>query len=296
MDRQSQDLDLFRERLRRIDYNSEVYFSVVDCIELLTSSPRPRKYWNDLKTRLKEEGAQATLDEIVPLRLQSRDGKLYETDCANRQTILRLLQSISSPRAEPFKVALAALAEEHLVLIEDHQEAERRLRNLYRDRQMPETWIEQRIKVVVVRNALTDEWLYCGARTGEEFALLTNILHEGAFGLAVKVHRDLKGLPRDEDLRDHMSIPELGVTAFTESIALTLHQQRDSYGMDDLARDANDAGNAGAAARRIAEQTLGQPVVTSDNFLANRPQRQVRGKKAQKKISKGQPDLFSEGK
>lgn len=294
MDEQSPDLDLFRERLRRIEYNGEVFFSVVDCIEVLAGSPRPRKYWNDLKKRLKEEGAQATLDEIVPLRLQSKDGKLYETDCANRQTILRLIQSVSSPNAEPFKVALAALAEEHLVLIEDHQEAERRLRKFYRDRQMPEKWIEQRLKVVVVRNALTEEWLYCGAHTGEEFALLTNILHEGAFGLSVKAHRDLKGLPKGEDLRDHMSLPELGVTAFTESIALTLHQQRDSYGMSDLTKDASDAGEAGAAARRIAEQTLGQPVVTSNNFLANRPQRQVRGKR-QKQEPSSQPPLLESG-
>jgi hypothetical protein len=294
MAEQPQDLDLFREKLRRIEYHGEVYFSVVDCMEAL-GSPKPRQYWRKLKDRLEAEGAKATLDEIVPLRLQSRDGKLYETDCANRQTILRVIQSISSPRAEPFKVALAALAEEHLVLIEDHQEAERRLRKFYRDRQMPETWVEQRIKVVVVRNALTDEWLYCGARAGEEFALLTNILHEGAFGLPVQAHRDLKGLPKNEDLRDHMSIPELGVTAFTESIALTLHQQRDSYGMGDLARDALDAGKAGAAARRIAEQTLGQPVVTIENFLANRaPRRQVRGKK-QKQDPDAQLPLLESG-
>jgi DNA-damage-inducible protein D len=294
MNKQSLDLNLFREKMRRMDYNGQVYFSVVDGIEWLTGSPNPRKYWSVLKGRLKAEGAQATLEEIIPFRLLSKDGKLHETDCATRQTFLRLLQSIPSKNAEPFKVGLAALAEEHLVLIEDHLEAERRLRKLYRDRQMPETWIEQRIKVIVVRNALTDEWLYCGAHAGEEFALLTNVLHEGAFGLPVQAHRDLKGLPKNEDLRDHMSIPELGVTAFTESIALTLHQQRDSYGMSDLTRDAREAGEAGAAARHIAEQTLGQPVVTSDNFLANHPRRQVRGKK-QKQAPSSQPPLLESG-
>lgn len=291
-----QNLDLFREKLRRIEYNGEVYFSVVDCIEVLTGSTNPRNYWHMLKKRLKAEGALTTLDEIVPLRIQSsKDGKLYETDCANRQTILRLLQSIPSPNAEPFKVALAALAEEHLVLIEDHQEAERRLRKFYRDRQMPATWIEQRIKVVVVRNALTDEWLYCGARAGEEFALLTNILHEGTFGVTVKAHRNLKGLPKSEDLRDHMSIAELGLTAYTEGIALTLHEERNSYGMANLTRDAQDAGEAGNAARLAAEQTLGHPVITSQNYLANIPQRrQVRGKK-QKPEPSSQPPLLESG-
>ncbi len=279
MSEQGQELDFFREKLRRAKYHDEWFFSVVDCIEVLTRSPNPSGYWRVLKDRLKKEGAQDTLERIVPLRLQSRDGKLRETDCANRETILRLLQSVPSPHAEPFKVALAALAEEQLVLIEDHDVAEQRLRLYYRGLNYPEIWIDRRISVVIVRNALTDEWEWRGAHAGPEFALLTSLLHKGAFGLSVKAHRDLKGLPKGEDLRDHMSIAELGVTAFTESIAVSLHQERDSQGISELERDARDAGAAGAAARGVAEQALGHPVVTSENFLANRPHRQMRGKK-----------------
>lgn len=292
MDEQPQSLDLFREKLRRAKYNNEWFFSVVDCVEVLTGSPNPRNYWNMLKARLRAEGAQATLDEVVVLRLQSKDGKLRETDCANRQTILRLLQSISSPNAEPFKIALAALAEEQLILIEDHDTAVQRIRLHYRGLNRPEDWIDQRLTTLIVRNGLTDEWEWRGAHEGPEFALLTNVIHTGAFGLSVAEHRTLKDLPRGEDLRDHMSNLELATIGFAEAVTTTLHQDRNSQGMAELERDAREGGEAGGEARQIAERTLGRPVVTSANFLASQPsKRQVRGKK-QKPEPSSQPPLF----
>jgi DNA-damage-inducible protein D len=268
---------------------------VVDSIEVLTNSPNPSGYWRVVKDRLKKEGAAATLDEIVPLRLQGRDGKLRETDCASRQTILRLIQSIPSPHAERFKVALAALAEEQLILVEDHDTVVQRLKLHYRALHRQEDWIDQRINVLVIRNGMTDEWEWRGAHEGPEFALLTNLIHTEAFGLSVADHRTLKGLPKNEDLRDHMSYMELATIGFAEALTTTLHQDRNSQGMAELARDAREGGEAGGRARQIAEQALGRPVVTSENFLASQPpKRQVRGKK-QKQDPAAQPPLLESG-
>ncbi len=191
-------------------------------------------------------------------------------------------------------MALAALAEEQLILIEDHDTAVQRIRLHYRGLNRAEDWIDQRITTIIVRNGLTDEWEWRGAHEGPEFALLTNLIHTETFGLSVADHRTLKQLPKGEDLRDHMSNLELATIGFAEAVTTTLHQDRNSQGLADLEHDAREGGQAGGEARKIAEKALKRPVVTSTNFLADQPQkRQVRGKK---KPSLPQPPLLESGK
>jgi len=254
--------------VRRMWYQDSWYYSVIDVVAVLTDSVNPNRYWNTLKSRLHGEGAADILDQIIQLKLQSRDNRLRLTDVANRETLLRIVQSIPSPRAEPFKAWLAQVGEERFVEIEHPEAAFERIRQGYRDRGYDERWIEERMRADLIRNDLTTEWKERGASEGTQFAILTNTIHEGTFAISVAGHKEFKTLARRDNLRDHMSPIELALLSLGEATAIELHRDRDSQGFGELKRDATDAGTTAGRARRVIEEDLGRPVMSAQNYRA----------------------------
>jgi len=187
------------------------YFSIIDVVEILSGSPRPRKYWNALKTKLQQEGSELS-HKLGQLKMEAEDGKLRLTDVADVEQLLRLIQSIPSPKAEPFKQWLAKVGYERMQEIADPSQSLDRARENWQKLGRSEKWIQQRMTGQETRNKLTDYWKDSGVKKGDEFAFLTNIIHQEWTGLTVKKHKDLKGL-KTQNLRDHMSEAELIFTA-----------------------------------------------------------------------------------
>ena len=199
-------IKLFEEKKIRTEWNSEEedwYFSVVDIIAVLTNSPRPRKYWNALKTKLREEGSQLSQD-VGQLKLQAADGKYYLTDVLNTKGVLRLIQSIPSPKAEPFKIWLAQIGSERLDEIADPQKAIDRGIQLYRAKGYTAGWISERLKAIEIRKQLTDEWRSKGIESSLEFAILTDEMTKAWSGMSIKQYKNLKNLKK-ENLRDNIT-------------------------------------------------------------------------------------------
>jgi DNA-damage-inducible protein D len=275
--------------VRRLWYNNEWYYSVIDIIAVLTDSQEPRKYWTALKARAKTEGFEETLDQVVQLKLKAQDGRFRLTDTANRQTVLRLIQSIPSPKAEPIRLWLAQVGEERFEEIENPELAIERVRQTYRAKGYDDAWIEQRVKNDLTRNALTDEWGDRGAKEGVEFAILTDTIHEETFDITIRAHKKYKLIPTKANLRDHMTHLELALTSLSEATAITLHQTRDSQGFTELKRDASEAGGIVSETRQRIEQSSGQPVVSPQNHLDKTKSQQKKRIERQQ-----QPSLFDE--
>ena len=257
--------------VRRMWYQDAWFYSLVDVVAVLTESANANRYWNTLKTRLRAEGAEETLRGVVQLRLQSRDNRLRLTDVANRETLLRIIQSIPSPRAEPFKQWLAQVGDQRFAELENPEAAFERIREGYRARGYDERWIDERMRADLIRNELTTEWQERGATEGTQFAILTNTIHEGTFALGVAAHKDYKTLRKRDNLRDHMTPIELALISLGEATAIEMHRDRDSQGFPELKRDASDAGTTAGKARRVIEADLGRPVVSQQNYRALKP-------------------------
>lgn len=198
-------IKLFEDKKVRTVWDTETekwYISIVDVIEILTESPNPRKYWSVLKTRLKKEGSELTTN-CSQLKMQSADGKYYKTDVADIEQLFRLIQSIPSPKAEPFKLWLAEIARERLEEIDDPELGIERLMEYYHRKGYSENWINQRLKSIEVRKELTDEWERRGVKKGQEFAVLTDIITKGWSGMTTKQYKQYKGL-KTESLRDNI--------------------------------------------------------------------------------------------
>ncbi len=211
------EVKLFEQQKVRTHWDEEQqkwYFSIIDVIEILTGTDRGRKYWNDLKTKLKKEGSELS-EKIGQLKMQSTDGKFYKTDVADTEQLLRLIQSIPSPKAEPFKQWLAKTGYERMQEITDPEQSLDRARENWQKLGRSEKWIQQRMTGQETRNKLTDYWKESGVEKSDEFAFLTNIIHTEWAGLSVKQHKNLKGL-KSQNLRDHMSEAELIFTALAE--------------------------------------------------------------------------------
>ncbi len=261
-------LSLFEQKMiRRIWHKGEWYYSIVDVLGVLTDSASPRKYWNMLKSRAKTEGFDEALAQIDQLKLKSQDNRLRLTDTANRQTLLRIIQSVSSPKAEPFKLWLAQVGEERFAEIENPEAAINRFRATYRAKGYDDAWIEERLKNDIVRNELTDEWRERGAKEGVEYAILTNEINKGTFDLSIQAYKQYKLLPPKANLRDHMTTMELVLCSLGEATASLYHRNRDSEGFDELKRDAKDAGITAGKARKVIEEDIGASIVSPRNFL-----------------------------
>lgn len=267
--KENKELVLFENnRIRRKEYNGEWFYSVVDIIEILSESNTPKRYWTDLKKKIETENNIELYEKIVQLKMPSKkDGKNYKTDCANRETIFRIIQSVPSPNAEPFKLWFAKLAEERIQETIDPSLAIERARQTYLKKGFTDEWINARIKGIPARNELTDEWRKRGITEPKDFAILTDEISKGTFGITTKKHKSIKNLDKSQILRDNMSPLELALTTLAEVTTTELHRTNDSQGMTKLKIDAHDGGEVAAITRRNIEKRIGKPIVTSENAI-----------------------------
>ena len=261
-------IKLFEEKQVRTHWDAEKeqwYFSVIDVIEILTGSSVPKRYWSDLKIKLAKEGSEA-YEKIVRLKMQADDGKNRETDTADTETLLRIIQSIPSPKAEPFKQWLAKVGYERMQEIANPEQGLDRARENWQKLGRSEKWIQQRMTGQETRNKLTDYWQESGVKKGDEYAILTNIIHQEWTGLSVKKHKDLKGL-QSQNLRDHMSEAELIFTALAELSTRQIAETDEAKGLLENAKAGKKGGAIAKDARFALEAKTGKNVVTGENFL-----------------------------
>jgi len=256
--------------IRRVyDEDAEIWwFSVVDIVQVLTQQPdyqAARNYWKVLKNRLVKEGSQSVTN-CNRLKLPAADGKSYLTDVATAETLLRLVQSIPSPKAEPIKLWLAKVGYERMQEMADPARSLNRARETWQKHGRSEKWIQQRMTGQETRNKLTDYWANHEVKQGEEFAILTNIIHQEWAEVSVKDHKNLKGL-RDQNLRDHMSEAELIFTALAELSTRQLAENTEATGLVENKKAAKVGGGIAKKARKDFETKTGKKVVTQENYL-----------------------------
>lgn len=257
---------LFQEKKIRREWLEEQWFySIVDVIEVLTDSTAPSKYWSKLKKQLDMEGADEFSTNRRKLKMPGIDGKMYPTDCANTEGLFRIIMSIPSPKAEPFKLWLARVGKERMDEVEDPSLAATRARELYRAKGYPEEWIEMRLRSIDVRQQLTDEWKGRGVQEGQEYSILTAEIARATFGLTPTEHKDLKGLQR-ENLRDHMTNIELIFTMLGEETTRQVAIKDDATGFEENRVAARTGGGVAGTARKEYEEKVGKKVATPDNF------------------------------
>ncbi len=250
-----------QKKIRHIEYEGEMYFSVVDVIEALTDSPNPRRYWSDLKKR------EAQLYSIcVQLKIEATDGKFYKTDCANTEGVFRIIMSVPSPKAEPFKAWLASLGKRELEEMTDPELGFDRLREIYQAKGYTDEWIKQRLQTIDTRKKLTDEWKKRGVKEGHEYSILTAVIAKGTFGMTPSEHKNLKGLEK-QNLRDHMTDLELIFTALGEAATKIYTEDLDAQGFEENQEAAAKGGNAAGNARRTFEKDTKRQVISAKNFL-----------------------------
>ena len=271
-DKQLNSIKLFQDKQVRSVWDEKEekwYFAIIDIVEILTEQNNrkgARNYWKVLKHRLRSEG-----DERVtfcnPLKMRAEDGKMRTIDTADTQGILRIIQSIPSKKAEPFKQWLATVGAERIEEIANPELAAKRAHDIYKAKGYSEEWIEQRERGITARNQLTDEWQYRGAENGRDYAILTNEIYTAGFGLTAKDYKNLKGVSKNQNLRDSMTNLELAITNLGEVTAKELHRKNDSYGMNSLKTDMKNAGKTMKAAKDEAEKQLNRPIVSNENYL-----------------------------
>lgn len=239
------------------------YFSVIDIIEILSESKNPRRYWSDLKIKLNKEGSQL-YEKIVQLKMEASDGKMRETDAADTEQILRLIQSIPSPKAEPFKTWLAQVGRERIDEIEDPEVGIDRLMETYLRKGYSKEWINQRLKSIEIRKELTDEWENRGVKKGQEFAILTDEITKAWSDLTTKQYKNHKDLKK-ENLRDHMTNLELVLNMLAEASTTEISKKKEPKTFHENKVVARKGGNVARAARLQLEKTTGKKVVTKLN-------------------------------
>ena len=261
------------KEVRRTIYNNEWWFSVVDVCEVLTESVDSGAYWRKLKQRLNKES-----NEVVTfchgLKIKALDGKMRETDCANTEGIFRIIQSIPSPRAEPFKRWLAKVGYERIKEIEDPELATKRTRALYKLKGYSDDWIEKRMRGIAIREELTDEWKNRGVKNDVDFGILTAEISRATFGITPAEYKKHKGLKR-ENLRDHMDDFELIFSMLGERSTTEIHRNEDSKGIKKLKSDSKAGGDIAGVARKKLEKRLGRSVLKKDNFLQNKNKKKL---------------------
>lgn len=255
------------KKVRRIFHKGEWYFSIVDVVEALTDSSNPRRYWSDLKIQVSEkEGFVQLYGKIVQLKLESSDGKRYETDTANTETVFRIIQSIPSPKAEPFKRWLAQVGYERIQEIEDPELATKRTRAIYKAKGYSDAWIEKRMRGIAIREELTDEWDQRGIKVQRDYAILTAEISKATFGMTPAEYKEHKGLER-ENLRDHMTGLELIFSMLGEASTKEIAVNRDAQGFEENKSAAKIGGKIAGDARRQLELESGKPVISQGNYI-----------------------------
>ena len=266
--------------IRRTWHDGEWYFSVVDVIGVLSDSVNPRDYWYRLKQREQESCGIELSTFCRQLKLKSADGKAYKTDCANVESMFRIIQSIPSKNAEPFKQWLARVGYERVQEIENPELAQVRMKELYRAKGYSDDWIEKRVRGIVVRYDLTDEWKNRDVGTPREFAILTAEISKATFGMTPSEYMRLKGL-ENENLRDHMNDLELIFTMLGERVTTEITRSKDSQGYSECKTTARDGGEVAGNARKDAERRIGGSVISDENYkqMPENKARQIAGKK-----------------
>lgn len=253
------------KKIRRVIYQNEWWFSVVDVCKALTESADAGAYWRKLKQRLKEEGSEV-VTFCHGLKLEAPDGKMRETDCANTEGIFRIIQSVPSPKAEPFKRWLAKVGYERVQEIENPELATKRTRMLYKLKGYSDDWIEKRMRGIAIREELTDEWQKRGAKEQRDYEILTAEISKASFGITPSEYKKLKRLKR-QNLRDHMNDLELIFTMLGERATTEIHRTEDSKGTHKLQKDAKAGGDIAGGARRKLEKRLKKSIVSKENYL-----------------------------
>ena len=242
------------------------YFSIIDVIEILTESNNPRRYWSDLKIKLQKEGLTQLYEIIVQLKLESADGKKYTTDCADSKNLLRIIQSIPSPKAEPFKLWLAQVGSDRLDEIENPELATQRTRELYKLKGYPDDWIEKRMRSIAIREELTDEWKTRGVKEQKEYAILTAEISKATFGVTPAEYKKVKGL-KSQNLRDHMNDLELIFSMLGEASTTAIVKTKNPKGFVENKIAAKQGGSVAGKARIDLEKKTGKKIVSAENYL-----------------------------
>ena len=259
-------------KIRRIldEETQEWWYAVVDVIEALIDSTKPRNYWYDLKRREQAKSGVELSAICRQFKLKAPNNRFYDTDCANTEGMLRIIQSIPSPKAEPFKRWLAEVGSERLEELDNPELAAERLRQIYQVKGYSDDWIERRLQSIVTRNELTDEWQNRGVEVGREVAILTAEIAKATFGMTPAEHKKLKKLKR-ENLRDHLTGLELAFTILGEAATTEITRQENARGFDENQVAARKGGRIAGNARRELEAETGKPVISTTNYL-ERPQ------------------------
>ncbi len=256
------------KKIRRIWHNEEWFYSVVDVIKVLTDSEDAKDYWYRLKKRELESSSIELSTFCRQLKLQSTDGKYYETDCANTQALFRIIQSVPSRKAEPFKLWLAQVGYERIEEIENPELGQNRIKEYYELKGYPKDWIDKRLRGIAIRQELTDEWKNRYIKTEQEFGILTNEISKATFGKTVGKYKEFKQLKKkNQNLRDHMTDWELILTMFGEKATTDITKERNSKGFEECKESANLGGKIAKRAREDLEKNLGKSVVSKENFL-----------------------------
>jgi DNA-damage-inducible protein D len=249
------------EKIRKLWHDEQWYFSVVDIIQVLTDSEKPSQYWHNMKKR------DIDLSPIcLKLKLKGQDGKTYPSDCANTEGVFRILMSVPSPKAEPFRLWLASLGKQALEEAENPELLTERQAELYRAKGYTEEWIGRRVQTIETRKALTDEWKERGVKENQEYSILTATIAKGTFGLTPSEHKEIKGLER-QNLRDHMTPIELIFTALGEEATRMITVENDAQGFNENHDAASEGGRMAGDARLNFENNRGKSIVSSKNYL-----------------------------
>ena len=260
-------IQLFEDQKIRTAWDAEKeewYFSIIDVISVLTGTANPRRYWSDLKRKLKAEGANELYEKIVQLKMLSSDGKRYKTDVANTEQLLRIIQSIPSPKAEPFKAWLVMVGKERIEETIDPEQAIDRALDTYLKKGYSEEWIHQRLLAIRIRNELTDEWKKRGVQKGKEYAILTDEISRAWSGMTTGQYKRLKGLTK-ENLRDNMTDLELVLTMLAEASTTDISKTAKPQTFEENKQVAKRGGKVAGIARQALEAETGKPVITEKN-------------------------------
>ena len=253
------------KKIRRTWHNKEWYFSIIDVVAALTDSPTPRQYWGKVKDR---EFVKLELSPIwVQLKLISVDGKMYDTDCANTESMFRIIQSIPSKKAEPFKRWLAKVGYERVQEIENPELAQKRMKEIYKAKGYSDDWIEKRVRGIAIRDELTDEWDKRDVKTEREYSILTAEISKATFGMTPSEYKKFKGLKK-ENLRDHMNDLELIFTMLGEASTTRIAKDKDAQGFIENKEAAKDGGEVAGLARKELEQRSIRKVSAPENYLS----------------------------
>ncbi|MFZ1019437.1 MAG: BRO family protein [Minisyncoccia bacterium] len=258
-----------KSEVRRIWHKEEWYFSVMDVVAILSESTNPQVYWRVLKKRLIDEGSNETVTKCNALKMVAEDGKMRLTDVASLEVVFRIIQSIPSPKAEPFKQWLAKVGQERIEEIQDPERAMLRAKKIYEQKGYDDEWVAKRMRGINIRNTLTDEWKDRGVKEGIDFAILTNEIYKGTFEMNAKQIKYYKNLNNPDNLRDHMDEMELILTMLGEATTTRISQNKNSSGFGALQKDAKVGGKIAGNTRKQIENKTKQKVLRKENYLNN---------------------------